>query len=144
MSTDDWFFNKLVELQSDYRRIDKTNREMLTASYEGRAKDVETRELLIRDLLRALERAQEVIVELGEKSGDPELLKEARVYANAIKGTVDGAGPKPPVHYSENPVIKKYWATLAEKIAPKPKARAKAKAPAKTKAKNKTKPKGKR
>lgn len=148
MNKDDWFFNKLVELQIDYRRIDKTNREMLTASYEGRAKDVETRELLIRDLLRALERAQEVIVELGEKSGDPELLKEARVYANAIGGTIDGAGPKPPVHYADNPVIKKYWEMLAKETASKPKARAKAKAPAKTKAKgkgkSKTKPKGKR
>ena len=139
MSTDDWFFNKLVELQSDYRRIDKTNREMLTASYEGRAKDVETRELLIRDLLRALERAQEVIVELGEKSGDRELLKEARVYANAIGGMTANLGPKPPVNYYENPVVKKFWSKFPDGPPP-----AKAKAPAKTKAKGKTKPKGKR
>ena len=111
-------------------------------------RQVETRELLIRDLLRSLERAQELLVTIGEKSGDPELLKEARVYANAIGGTIDGAGPKPPINYADNPVIKKYREMLAKETASKPKTRAKAKAPAKTKAKGKvkgkTKPKGKR
>lgn len=98
MNTDDWFFNKLVELQSDYRRIDKTNREMLAASYEGRAKDKEKHEEMIRHLCRSLERAQEIIVELGERSGSEELLKDAKVYANVIGG-VTGSFP----HYSTGP-----------------------------------------
>ncbi len=112
MATDDWFFNKLVELQSDYRRIDKTNREMLTASYEGRAKDVETRELLIRDLLRSLERAQELLVTIGEKSGDPELLKDAKIYANAIGDVAHGLGPEPYPDYSKNPMVKYHWSNV--------------------------------
>lgn len=94
---------------------------------------VETRDNLIRDLCRSLERAQELIVTIGEKSGDPELLKEARVYANAIGGGIDGAGPKPPVNYADNPVIKKYREMMAEKMAAKP--------PAKTKSKTKTRAK---
>ena len=85
------------------------------------AETVETNEMLVRDLCRALDRAQEIIVMIGEKSGNEELLKEARIYANAIGGAVDSADPKPPVHYSENPVIKKYWEKLAKTNAPKTK-----------------------
>lgn len=113
MNTNDWFFNKLVELQSDYRRIDKTNREMLAASYEGRAKDKENHEEMIRNLCRSLERAQEIIVELGERSGNAELLKDAKVYANALYGMATEVKPFP--HYSTGP--KKAWkkATTAAK-----------------------------
>ena len=96
-----------------------------------------THENIIGNLCQSLERAQEIIMMLGEKSGDRELLKEARVYANAIGGVTANLGPKPPVNYYENPVVKKFWSRFPDGPPP-------AKAPAKPKAKTRTKPKGKR
>ena len=119
MNTDDWFFNKLVELQSDYRRIDKTNREMLAASYEGRAKDKENHEEMIRNLCRALERAQEIIIDIGEKSGNAELLKDAKIYANAIGDVAHGLGPEPYPDYSKNPMVKYHWSNVNRDGSPK-------------------------
>lgn len=75
-------------------------------------RNIEAREVLIRDLCRALERAQEIIIDLGEKSGSEELLNEARVYANAIGGMTEEFKPKPARHYADNPVIKKYREAL--------------------------------
>lgn len=110
MTENDWFIHKLSVLQDDYRRRDKENHQMLAASYEGRAKEKEKYEGVIRDLCRALERAQEVIVMLGEQSGNKELLKEAKVYANAIGGVTGSF-----THYADNPVVKNHWSKPAAK-----------------------------
>lgn len=104
MAENDWFIHKLSVLKDDYLRRDKENLQMLAASYDGRATDKEKYEGIIRDLCRALERAQEIIVELGEMSGNAELLKDAKTYANAIGGVAGSF-----THYAENPVVKKHW-----------------------------------
>ena len=70
---------------------------------------VEKRESLIRDLCRALERAQEIIVDLGEKSGSEELLKDARVYANVIAGMTTYVGSPSRNSYLNDPFIKDHW-----------------------------------
>lgn len=115
MVESDWFIHKLNVLKDDYLRRDKENHKMLAASYEGRAKEKEKYDELIRDLCRALERAQEVIVMLGEQSGNEELLKDAKTYANAIGGLTAELGPNPSTHYSENPVVQKYWESVSER-----------------------------
>ena len=72
-------------------------------------RDVKSREELIMDLCTALERAQEIIVMLGEKSGNEELLNEAKVYANAVGDLAHDIGPKPFPDYSDDPFIKYHW-----------------------------------
>lgn len=104
MEENDWFLTKLSRLKDDYIRRDKSNREELARSYELRWEDKAKHDLLVRDLLRALERAQEVIVMLGEQSGNEKLLKEARVYANAIGGVVGEF-----THYADNSIVEKHW-----------------------------------
>jgi hypothetical protein len=124
----DKFFDRLVGLRDEYWKLEEENVRLASDAVELDGK-LRARDALIGDLCRALERAQEIIVVLGETSGDEALLKEAKVYANAIGGVVTEQGPKPFTHYADNPVIKKHRTKTPTKgrtkAAPKPKAKSK-------------------
>lgn len=111
-SLEDWFSKRMSDLQNDYKKVQAGNLESWVAAEKRHDDKIAKRDDLIRDLCRALERAQEIIVELGERSGNAEALKDAKVYANVIGGLVTGMGPQPANNYMDDPVIKKHWAKV--------------------------------
>ena len=122
MDKDQGFYNHVSAIWDTYRHLSRERDELEFAKnkvIEAKTKDVETREALISDLLRALTRAQEIIIDLGEKSGNAELLKDAKIYANAIGDVAHGLGPEPYPDYSKNPMVKYHWSNVNRDGSPK-------------------------
>lgn len=111
MSRAEGVYEKLSGAWNIYRQIATEYEDLKVSS----TKKIETRDGLIRDLIGALERAQEIIITIGEASGDADLLKEARVYANVIGGLTTGIGPEAYDHLDDKEIER-----LLAKIGPRP------------------------
>lgn len=127
MAEEDWFLFKLSALRDNYVERAKENIKALAEADKRLADEKAKHADLVRDLCRALDRAQEIIIEIGEKSGNAELLKDAKIYANIISGVSTGLGPKPFPHYSTGPKKAREKANAAAKKKPAAKRQRRAK-----------------
>lgn len=105
----DWFEIKLSHLQDYYAERAQENVKALAAADKKLADEKAKHADLVRDLCRALDRAQEIIVELGERSGNADVLKDAKVYANVIGGLTTDVGSPSVNSYLDDPFIKDHW-----------------------------------
>lgn len=111
MSRAEGVYEKLSGAWNIYRQIAQEYEDLKAQ----KAKDDQIHADLVKSLCRALERAQEIILTIGEASGDEAILKEARVYANVIGGLASGIGPEAYDHFADQEIER-----LLAKMGPRP------------------------